>query len=117
MPDEGDVRLVPLNGTAVATTECDEVHFGGVELFHDGRWGRICPGRISDYEATYAFTVDAQAICRQLGFPFSTIMDASDLESAYDRDNEQEDALTWTTDVRIQPGKPHLVEVGGGTSY
>lgn len=101
-PAEGDVRLVPLNGTATATAACDDVHFGGVELFREGRWGRICSGRGG---RTQEFTLDAQVVCRQLGFPFGTVMDASEPFGAYDRDYNDlpEDALVWATEVRSHP--------------
>ena len=75
-PSEGDVRLMTLNGTTAGTAACDEVHFGGVGMFFQGRWGRICNGRLgSDHDE---FTLDAQVICRQLGFPFGTVMNEED---------------------------------------
>jgi len=102
VPAEGDVRLVPLNGTTVATAPCDDVHFGGVELFHEGRWGRICSspagGRPED------FTLDALVVCRQLGFPFGTVMDSGDKSGVYDVDYYAlQETLVWATEVR-----PHL---------
>lgn len=39
-PQDGDVRLVPLTG--VDAVACGAVHAGGVEMFHNGQWGRIC---------------------------------------------------------------------------
>ena len=103
MPAEGDVRLVPLNGTAVATAPCDDVHFGGVELFREGRWGRICSGRFGDEPEE--FTLDAQVVCRQLGFPFGTVLDSADMYDAYDVDYDSVQALTWATEVRPHPDR------------
>ena len=94
-PAEGDVRLVPLNGTAVPTAVCDDVHFGGVELFREGTWGRICPGRTGGEEAS--FTLDAQVVCRQLGLPFGTVMDAADDEGRGDYSDPL--ATVWATQV------------------
>lgn len=71
-PIQGDVRLVSLGGTVTATSTCDEVHFGGVEIFNDGVWGRICAGRVDQFTA---FTVDAKVVCRQLGFPLGSLYD------------------------------------------
>ena len=68
MPVEGDVRLVALPGNSPATRACDDVHFGRVEIFHDGLWGRICAG-------DSASTLDAEVVCRQLGFPFGGVLD------------------------------------------
>ena len=61
-PRQGDVRLVPLQGTVSATSPCDAAHLGGVELFNRGRWGRLGVHR-NDF-------LTAQVVCRQLGFPF-----------------------------------------------
>lgn len=72
-PTQGDIRLVPLTGMNFAspTSPCDEVHFGGVEIYNDGDWGRICrTGRRSS-----GFVVEALVICKQLGFPFGGLMD------------------------------------------
>ena len=90
------MRLVPLNGTAVPTAVCDDVHFGGVELFREGIWGRICAGRFGG--APQEFTLDAQVICRQMGFPFGTTLDAdvrAELLDNYDTLSEP----TWATRV------------------
>lgn len=100
-PVDGDVRLVPLNGTAVATATCDEVHFGGVELFRDGIWGRICVGRFGgDPEE---FTLDAQVVCRQLGFPFGSVMDEGEVFGAYDYSfdysSSEPEPTVWATEV------------------
>ena len=93
------MRLVPLNGTAVATAVCDDVHFGGVELFRKGVWGRICPGPFGG--GAEDFTLDAQVICRQLGFPFGSVMDAGDISGAYDSSDGYHDAAVtiWATQV------------------
>ena len=98
-PVEGAVRLVPLNGTVAPTAACDEVHFGGVELFFQGRWGRICSGRFG--LGHNDFTLDAQVVCRQLGFPFGTVMSELEIRSAYDYDSRgDEDILTWASEVQ-----------------
>ena len=101
-PVEGAVRLVPLNGTASPTAPCDDVHFGGVELFFQGQWGRICSGgNGGDHNE---FTLDAQVVCRQLGFPFGTVMNQKDFSEAYEYDSrEEEGILTWATEVRTCP--------------
>ena len=101
-PVEGAVRLVPLNGTAPATATCDDVHFGAVELFRDGIWGRICDGQ--DGGDPEEFTLDAQVVCRQLGFPFGTVMNEEDFGSAYDYDSRgDEEILTWASEVQKKP--------------
>lgn len=89
---DGDIRLVPLSGAAAATATCDDVHFGVVELFRDGIWGLICGGRAAE-----KFTLDAQVICRQLGFPFGSIMDTRDFSSTYD--DYSTETTTWATEV------------------
>lgn len=110
-PTQGDVRLATLAGT-VATSPCDDVHFGGVEIFNDGAWGRICFGTFDQFQA---FTVDAQVVCRQLGFPFGSLNDvfgAEDVRDFTDRgrgvtyeDYRLEEKgsspskLVWATDV------------------
>lgn len=96
-PTDGDVRLVPLNGTAVPTAACDEVHFGGVELFREGRWGRICSGRGGDEPADFA--LDAEVICRQLGFPFGTVMDEVD-NAEFDTSSSETPPTIWASSVR-----------------
>lgn len=113
-PAEGDVRLVTLNGTSSNTSVCDAVHFGGVELFHEGHWGRICTGM--RFDAADRFTLDAQVVCRQLGFPFGTLMDEGaviemDYEYRYDyytqssslddtsQGYDYSQAITWATEV------------------
>ena len=60
-PEQGDVRLVALPGLNVSTDPCDDVHFGAVEIFNDGRWGRICR---SNFNTFASFSVDARVICR-----------------------------------------------------
>lgn len=104
-PTEGDLRLVPLNGTTSPTAACDDVHFGGVEIFHDGRWGRICNDRFSS--SPEEFTLDAQVICRQLGFRFGGVMDADEIRNAYDGqdyrfNDERAPELVWATSVRLR---------------
>ena len=76
------MRLVPLNATAVPTAVCDDVHFGGVELFREGIWGRICLNRFGGEEEE--FTVDAQVVCRQLGFPFNNVMDVGEVLDTFE---------------------------------
>lgn len=92
---------MPLNGTAVPTAPCDDVHLGAVELFIEGRWGRICNGDFGgDPEE---FTLDAQVVCRQLGFPYGTVMDAEQNVDYSDRDYApaDESVVIWATQVRV----------------
>ena len=91
---------MPLPGTAVPTAVCDDVHFGGVELFREGVWGRICTGPFP--RGTAEFTLDAQVVCRQLGFPFGTLMDADEMSGVYDDstpDNSDPPFTVWASEV------------------
>ena len=107
------MRIVPLNGTAVPTAVCDDVHFGGVELFHEGTWGRICAGRFRG--DLFEFTLDAQVVCRQLGFPFGTLMDNAEV-AAYDYTSpEYSDPplIVWATEVwRVAPCRASDIPLG-----
>lgn len=82
-PVQGDIRLVNLSGVNSSSAACDEVHFGGVELFNEGQWGRICRGQGSSIRSAgddgpFAdFSIDASVICRQLGFPFGGVYDVA----------------------------------------
>ena len=96
-PVYGDVRVVPLQGTTVATRECDDVHFGGVELFFQGQWGRICSAIHSGIDLDAEFTLDAHVSCRQLRFPFGTVMDAND---RIFEDGDTEGVVTWASEVQ-----------------
>ena len=71
-PQQGDIRLFNLPGISVGTQPCDDVHFGGVEIFNAGQWGLVC-GNPRDGTSL----VLAQVICQDLGFPFSSLMDIS----------------------------------------
>lgn len=99
-PADGDVRLVPFAETIAPTSQCDDVHFGGVELFLDGRWGRIC-----DFAEPDEITLDAQVVCRQLNFPYGTAMDddsfvAQEEFSGGDYDDPEPATVSWASDVR-----------------
>lgn len=72
-PQQGDIRLFPID-PANLTRPCDDVHMGGVEFFNDGQWGGICASGDS-------WTVDARVICRQLGFPFGSLVDSTRIGS------------------------------------
>eukprot|EP00892_Ulva_mutabilis_P007854 jgi/Ulvmu1/5440/UM223_0001.1 len=104
---QGDVRLVALGGAVGVTTTCDEVHFGGVELFNEGQWGRICSGRTDNF---VTLTVDAKVVCRQLGFPFGSLYDvyggydvddfaSSDYRLFDELPSDRPDEIVWATDV------------------
>ena len=67
-PQQGDVRLVDLPGPGAVTQTCNEVHYGGVEVFNRGRWGAVCATTTSSREVL-DFTRVATVICGQLGFP------------------------------------------------
>lgn len=104
-PSDGDLRLVPLNASVASTAVCDDIHFGAVEMFREGRWGRICKTGSGD---PIAFTIDAQIVCRQLGFPFGTAMDdgitvitGDDPIYASDYDVPDPSAVSWASDVRF----------------
>jgi len=70
---------VPLEDTAVPTQTCDEVHFGGVEIFNRGRWGAVC---IAAGDAAQ-FTLDAEVACRQLGYRFGRMYDVLETIGGY----------------------------------
>lgn len=95
-PVDGDLRLVPLFENSTATRLCDDVHLGGVELFRQGRWGAICTGNILGFEDE--FTLDAQVVCRQLGFPFGTVMEPRAPEFIGGNYDEPEGTI-WATKV------------------
>lgn len=114
-PAQGDVRLVNIKGTNFTTQPCDGVHLGVVEIFNDGQWGRICAGTdaraLSGRGDVALYNVDARVICRQLGFPFGSVIDLreassamlSGLRSIFYEDYEDYDApgaLVWATDVQ-----------------
>jgi len=96
-PSQGDVRLIPLRGVP-PTAGCDDVHLGGVEIFNDGRWGRICVDR-SDQVSF--FTIDAGVICRQLGFPFGGLLEQEGNNGAAADYGDYDDPgeLVWASDV------------------
>ena len=101
-PQQGDVRLFQLRPrVSPITQECDEVHFGGVELFNDGQWGRICVNGLDE-----ASSVTAAVVCRQLGFPFGGLMAAN---GARFLGREPED-LVWATEVRCTGVEDRLID-------
>ena len=75
-----------------ATTACDDVHFGAVEFFNAGRWGSICA---PDSDVA-TFAIDAAVVCRQLGFPFGSLIDPA--ETFYEEPGEME-GIAWASDV------------------
>ena len=77
-PAQGDIRLIDLDDITANTQPCDAVHFGGVEIFNDGQWGRIC----AEGSDTVDFSIDAKVICKQLGFPFGTLYDVTEVANS-----------------------------------
>eukprot|EP00892_Ulva_mutabilis_P008280 jgi/Ulvmu1/5824/UM025_0081.1 len=112
-PTQGDVRLVNLRNSNFTTQPCDDVHFGGVEFFNDGRWGRICQFSARD---PGGFAIDALVICRQLGFPFGSLIDLEEVRppsggrpiNEDDYPDDDEGALVWATDVRCTGAEQRL---------
>eukprot|EP00892_Ulva_mutabilis_P008276 jgi/Ulvmu1/5820/UM025_0077.1 len=111
-PAQGDVRLVELRGSNFMTQPCDDVHFGAVEFFNDGRWGRICNDAEQD---PGGFAIDALVICRQLGFPFGSLMDLDEVRLPYgeplneaDYPEDGQGALVWATDVQCTGAEERL---------
>lgn len=105
---------MPLNGTTAATALCEDVHIGGVEICRDGPWGRICNDLF--YTRAEEFMLDAQVVCRQLGFPFGGVMDVDEVRDAYgsqDNDYDDEAGLVWATTVRHLPLRITPIHVGG----
>ena len=95
-PTQGDVRLIPLEGVP-PTAACGDVHFGGVEIFNDGRWGRIC---LQDSSDVSAFTVDVGVVCRQLGFPFGSLLAQEEVIGGSDNvDYDDRREFVWASDV------------------
>eukprot|EP00892_Ulva_mutabilis_P011168 jgi/Ulvmu1/8423/UM043_0001.1 len=109
-PSQGDVRLVNIAGTNFTTQPCDDVHFGVVELFNDGQWGRICAQFLSQS------TVDAKVICRQLGFPFGSLIDVNSVSSRTSsrslgyEDYAEDDEVVWATDIQCTGKEERLAD-------
>eukprot|EP00892_Ulva_mutabilis_P012290 jgi/Ulvmu1/9433/UM051_0061.1 len=93
--EEGALRLRGGFGTP-----CDVLHSGIVEIFHLGEWGAIC------FPLFFKATREADVVCRQLGFPYGSIVDPSvnprdpepddDFMFPYDPDEADEAAqLIW----------------------
>ena len=102
-PTQGDVRLIALDDI-LPTQTCDTVHFGGVEFFNDGQWGRVCSGRFGGNNED--FTIDAKVVCKQLGFPFGSLYDAEEVANSTGNpagsdyvDYSAPGELVWATDV------------------
>lgn len=55
-------------------TPCDPAHTGFVEIFNAGEWGAICDGNSPSPERA---DVLADVVCRQLGFPHGTVVQAN----------------------------------------
>eukprot|EP00892_Ulva_mutabilis_P004962 jgi/Ulvmu1/2838/UM144_0002.1 len=108
-PSQGAIRLVSFQGVNLTTRPCDDVHYGGVEFFNEGQWGRVCG--MTDLDPAAA-SVDALVICRQLGFPFGGLMDVrSTLREDRDYDSEvDEPAIVWATDVQCTGTESRLDE-------
>eukprot|EP00892_Ulva_mutabilis_P004970 jgi/Ulvmu1/2845/UM144_0010.1 len=113
-PSEGDIRLVDIaeNNASISTASCDLAHFGGVEIFHDGKWGRVCAGRFGHSSASFA--IASQVICRQLGFAFGGVYQTDGASSARVEYNEYgiDDALytVWATEVDCRGDEERLDE-------
>lgn len=102
-PAQGDVRLIDVKGMNATTQTCDHVHAGGVEFFNAGRWGRIC------FRELASFNVDVKVICRQLGFPFGSLIDFGEVRSSRGGpiinsddyvDYGEAGELVWATDIQ-----------------
>lgn len=76
LAEEGAVRLV--DGLAIGTP-CDPLHWGIIDSFHDGEWGATCVSRGGLDVSFQAPNFAANAICRQLGFPHISAVDALNL--------------------------------------
>lgn len=99
---------MPLAGTENPTQPCDEVHLGGVEFFNEGQWGRLC---VAGRRPLNTWTVDAIVACRQLGFPFGSLMDNAD-NGFFDADSTTpgSERPTWATIVLCKGTEERLDE-------
>eukprot|EP00892_Ulva_mutabilis_P012696 jgi/Ulvmu1/979/UM103_0006.1 len=92
--EEGAVRLV-----GGFDSPCSLLFSGIVEIFHDGEWGAICGGRIDPDDDPFG-TLAPDVVCRQLGFPHGTVVDALEPGSS---DNVEESQLPvgriWLQDL------------------
>lgn len=85
-PQEGDLRLLPTSSYPTGTQPCEDYHAGAVQMFRNGTWGGICRPR-GGLVASEKFTLDTQVICRQLGFPYGTVLrlEKDDIAAAAER--------------------------------
>eukprot|EP00892_Ulva_mutabilis_P004967 jgi/Ulvmu1/2842/UM144_0007.1 len=97
-------------GTNFTTQPCDDAHFGAVEFFNEGQWGRLCSG-FGD-----SSPVDAKVICRQLGFPFSSLIDVQEVRSNNGRpfsdygEYGEPGELVWATDLQCTGKEERLTD-------
>lgn len=107
LPQAGDVRLVPLEDTASMSRACDDVHFGGVEVFNRGRWGAVCAS--GDPQIV-------EVVCRQLEFDFGSAFDVGETVGGiyYDSEFGQYDTVPsefgWANGVECKGGEARLDE-------
>lgn len=93
------MRLVDLEDTASGTSLCDEVHFGGVEIFNRGRWGAVCGQSGMD------LTHEATVICGQMGFPSGSMFEVRETNDIllarepFPADDTLPSDITWVSQV------------------
>jgi len=94
---------VPLVNATTSSAPCDAVHSGIVQIFQNGVWGLICTQRFSFRSGSINFDIDANVVCRQLGFPQGTVFDTSSTgdrgsDNTYDYDDYSFLTTTETLD-------------------
>ena len=69
---------MPLRDAPSQSAPCDPVHGGLVQIFSAGVWGSICTERFGRFGGDgRSFDLDADVVCRQLGFSFGTVTDVT----------------------------------------
>ena len=96
-------------------TLCDPIHSGSPEVLHGGSWGGICTDQLAETQAEDNLV--AGVVCRQLGFPHGTRIDAvTTLPSPSAATGETTEQF-WLSSVECEGQERRLIDCDLGQGF